>query len=74
VTLAFVRACGGDPEDWQRRWHETAQAASPVQFGGEAIIGNLLMTARGCVAAEVTMVSHGVPASPVATTTCATIN
>jgi hypothetical protein len=24
VTLAFVRACDGDVDAWQRRWHETA--------------------------------------------------
>ncbi len=45
VTLAFVRACGGDVAEWERRWHElndvdpasgegqaeeTAQAAAPA--------------------------------------------
>lgn len=24
VTLAYVTACGGDPEQWERRWHETS--------------------------------------------------
>ncbi len=24
VTLAYVRACGGDPADWERRWHDLA--------------------------------------------------
>ncbi|GHE60981.1 nSTAND1 domain-containing NTPase [Streptomyces capitiformicae] len=24
VTLAYVTACGGDPEHWERRWHETS--------------------------------------------------
>ncbi|MFL6125130.1 helix-turn-helix domain-containing protein [Actinophytocola sp.] len=24
VTLAFVRACGGDPDDWEQRWREVA--------------------------------------------------
>ncbi|MGW4064867.1 nSTAND1 domain-containing NTPase [Amycolatopsis sp. NPDC004747] len=23
VTLAYVRACGGDPAEWERRWRET---------------------------------------------------
>ncbi|OKH93849.1 hypothetical protein AB852_14140 [Streptomyces uncialis] len=28
VTLAYVGSCGGDPEEWERRWRETgAQAA-----------------------------------------------
>lgn len=26
VTLAYVRACGGDDETWERRWHELAAA------------------------------------------------
>ncbi|MEU9889604.1 hypothetical protein [Sphaerisporangium sp. NPDC051011] len=25
VTLAYVRACGGDPAEWGRRWRETAE-------------------------------------------------
>jgi len=29
VTLAFVRACGGDPEEWERRWRETSVQISP---------------------------------------------
>ena len=24
VTLAYVRACGGDPAQWERRWHAVA--------------------------------------------------
>ncbi|MEV6636419.1 hypothetical protein AB0M54_37300 [Actinoplanes sp. NPDC051470] len=24
VTLAFVRACGGDPADWERRWRQAS--------------------------------------------------
>ncbi|MEU3312439.1 hypothetical protein ABZ743_07230 [Streptomyces sp. NPDC006662] len=24
VTLSYVRACGGDPGEWERRWHEAA--------------------------------------------------
>lgn len=26
VTLAYVTACGGDAEEWERRWHEAAAA------------------------------------------------
>ncbi|WP_327001067.1 hypothetical protein OHA72_38875 [Dactylosporangium sp. NBC_01737] len=35
VTLAFVAACGGEPEAWQRRWHELAasQGVTPAQEG-----------------------------------------
>lgn len=25
VTLAYVAACGGDPEEWERRWHRAAE-------------------------------------------------
>ncbi|HEU5470950.1 MAG TPA: hypothetical protein VFV67_09885 [Actinophytocola sp.] len=25
VALAYVRACGGDPEEWTRRWHRAAR-------------------------------------------------
>lgn len=25
VTLAYVGACGGDREEWERRWHQTAK-------------------------------------------------
>lgn len=28
VTLAFVRACGGDPAVWERRWRQAAADAS----------------------------------------------
>lgn len=27
MTLAFVEACGGDPEQWRERWRRTANAA-----------------------------------------------
>ncbi|MFH7339288.1 WD40 repeat domain-containing protein [Streptomyces sp. KHY 26] len=26
VTLAYVRACGGDPGEWERRWRQAAEA------------------------------------------------
>lgn len=25
VTLAYVAACGGDPDEWERRWHQAAE-------------------------------------------------
>ncbi|GAA2120282.1 hypothetical protein [Streptomyces synnematoformans] len=31
VTLAYVDACGGDREEWERRWHEAAE-----EVAGEA--------------------------------------
>ena len=38
VTLAYVRACGGDPAEWERRWHEVAAelAADAAAGAGEA--------------------------------------
>ncbi|MFE4019293.1 WD40 repeat domain-containing protein [Streptomyces sp. NPDC059101] len=30
VTLAFVRACGGDEEGWRARWHEVAAGLAPA--------------------------------------------
>jgi hypothetical protein len=32
VTLAFVAACGGDREAWERRWHEVSGKAQPQAF------------------------------------------
>ena len=29
VTLAFAAACGGDTNEWRRRWETAAQALSP---------------------------------------------
>ncbi|MEV4318084.1 helix-turn-helix domain-containing protein [Actinocrispum sp. NPDC049592] len=29
VTLAYVRACGGDEEEWEQRWHEVAAESVP---------------------------------------------
>jgi hypothetical protein len=34
ITLAFVRACGGDVEQWRERWHRAAQLLAGVT--GEA--------------------------------------
>ncbi|GAA3798263.1 hypothetical protein GCM10022403_035130 [Streptomyces coacervatus] len=28
VTLAYVRACGGDPEEWEQRWRQAAKDAT----------------------------------------------
>jgi WD40 repeat protein len=37
VTLAYVEACGGDPEEWRRRWEEaSAEAAAPASDGDDA--------------------------------------
>lgn len=33
VTLAYVQACGGDPEVWQARWHELAAEHPPAHPG-----------------------------------------
>jgi hypothetical protein len=47
VTLAFARACGADPAEWQRRWEAVAVGEGAVAFqgtGGE-FTGGLLQTA-----------------------------
>ncbi|MFI6094690.1 helix-turn-helix domain-containing protein [Lentzea sp. NPDC051213] len=31
VTLAYVRACGGSEEEWERRWYATSAAEEPEQ-------------------------------------------
>ncbi|WP_405111849.1 helix-turn-helix transcriptional regulator [Micromonospora sp. NBC_01405] len=31
VLLAYVGACGGDPDEWGRRWHETAERVRPAE-------------------------------------------
>ncbi|MFE7132456.1 hypothetical protein ACFVIM_16520 [Streptomyces sp. NPDC057638] len=35
VTLAYVRACGGDADQWERRWHEVARAVGGVEGPGK---------------------------------------
>ncbi|MER5352381.1 helix-turn-helix domain-containing protein [Kitasatospora sp. NPDC002551] len=30
VTLAYVRACGGDEREWTARWHATARVLTPA--------------------------------------------
>src|SRR5436309_8112063 len=31
VTLAYVRACGGDPTVWEARWRAVAAELAPVE-------------------------------------------
>lgn len=31
VTLAYVRACGGSEEEWERRWHAVAASEAPPE-------------------------------------------
>lgn len=38
VTLAYVRACGGDPGEWEQRWRETRTLLTPA---GHADPGDL---------------------------------
>ncbi|MGW4207704.1 nSTAND1 domain-containing NTPase [Lentzea sp. NPDC004789] len=35
VTTAYVHACGGNVEQWRRRWHELAEGAKPADPGRE---------------------------------------
>ncbi|KJK38531.1 hypothetical protein UK23_41110 [Lentzea aerocolonigenes] len=35
VTLAYVRACGGDPVRWERRWRQTAAACATGRPPGD---------------------------------------
>jgi transcriptional regulator with XRE-family HTH domain len=58
---------------WTIRPADEATQAYTVEYGGEAVIGNMLTTAHGCVAAEVSM-TRGQAASPVATTVCFTVS
>jgi hypothetical protein len=58
---------------WTIRPADQATQTYSVEFGGEVIIGNILMTAHGCIAAETTMV-RGQITSPVATTACVPIS
>ncbi|KOV81253.1 hypothetical protein [Nocardia sp. NRRL S-836] len=36
VTLAYVRACGGNEEDWRRRWQEISAAEDPGRADGQS--------------------------------------
>ncbi|MFD4635088.1 hypothetical protein ACFVYR_36655 [Streptomyces sp. NPDC058284] len=35
LTLAYVKACGGDEQGWERRWHTVAREASESAAAGE---------------------------------------
>ncbi|MEU6821001.1 hypothetical protein ABZ921_10255 [Streptomyces atriruber] len=35
LTLAYVRACGGDEQGWERRWHAAARQESETAAAGE---------------------------------------
>jgi hypothetical protein len=39
VTLAYVQACGGDPETWRERWHALAAQHPPTPPGPDAQSG-----------------------------------
>ncbi|MFJ9904097.1 hypothetical protein ACIRVK_14545 [Streptomyces sp. NPDC101152] len=44
VVLAYVRACGGDPEEWEERWREAAAEAAAASHTEE---GNAEAPYRG---------------------------
>ncbi|MFB7216131.1 hypothetical protein [Streptomyces sp. NPDC056255] len=35
VTLAYVRACGGDVADWERRWHEAGREVAGERLAAD---------------------------------------
>ncbi|MDG9726775.1 nSTAND1 domain-containing NTPase [Streptomyces sp. DH41] len=35
VTLAYVEVCGGDPQEWERRWRETSTEAAALAAADE---------------------------------------
>ncbi|MFC8567018.1 WD40 repeat domain-containing protein [Streptomyces sp. NPDC057245] len=35
VTLAYVDVCGGDPEEWERRWREASAEAAALATAGQ---------------------------------------
>ncbi len=35
VALAFVRACGGDPAEWEARWHQAVEEAAAFDPDGD---------------------------------------
>src|SRR5579859_2812864 len=57
---------------WTIRPADQATQSYAVPYGGETIIGNILLTAKGCIAAEISIV-QGPDTAPVATTPCLTI-
>ena len=65
VALAFVRACGGDVAEWERRWMEAARGdTGPVAPAGPQVRYSLpadtvAFTGRGAELAKITMVVSG---------------
>ncbi|HYN88432.1 MAG TPA: helix-turn-helix transcriptional regulator, partial [Ardenticatenaceae bacterium] len=47
VTLAYVKACGGDPEEWERRWRVAAEVTSVPGVGEAAARAGTLTPAIG---------------------------
>ncbi|MFI6095161.1 hypothetical protein ACIA8G_06410 [Lentzea sp. NPDC051213] len=39
VTLAFVRACGGDEEQWEQRWREISETDTELPAGDSPYVG-----------------------------------
>jgi hypothetical protein len=62
VTLAFVRACQGDPQQWEQRWHGLHQSAlSPARpsivspaWPGQSVADGAEPEAAGCAHDAVT--------------------
>ncbi|MFD9701188.1 hypothetical protein [Lentzea sp. NPDC059081] len=49
VTLAYVRACSGDADEWEARWHEVRTALEPPEppdLGGSPYTGLAAFTAE----------------------------
>lgn len=59
VTLAYVQACGGDPETWRERWHALAEELPPTQPAPAPTAQPALQVAPPYDADE-----HGEPALP----------
>jgi len=36
VTMAYVGACGGDPDEWRLRWHDLAATETPTRTAADA--------------------------------------
>jgi WD40 repeat protein len=48
VTLAYVRACGGDPTEWQKRWEETASWLTTEDSDDPSAGNSTESAARSC--------------------------
>ncbi|MFL6142174.1 MAG: helix-turn-helix domain-containing protein [Labedaea sp.] len=46
VTLAYVAACGGDRQEWERRWRQTADAMDGQLAGHDGAVSPYLGLAR----------------------------